>query len=100
MHDFALVTWNRETITRYETLKHRTVEESLAFAEGMITERINPTRNDQAPPGTTYVIEVGHRDIAATPHYLPAVIIGTWHITGEADRPVITWQAKIHGSGV
>lgn len=95
--DFVLVTWNNKTLVRYERLTNASLSEAIAFAEGQITERINPARNDQALPGTTYVFEVGHRDTEVTPHYCGDIIVGVWHIMGESDRPQIVWQAKIHG---
>ncbi|WP_426035658.1 hypothetical protein [Brevundimonas sp. DC300-4] len=95
--EFALLKWNNDSLVRYERLTNASMSEALAFAEGMITERINPARNDQALPGTTYAFEVGHRDTEVTPHYSGDVTVGVWHIMGERHCPEIVWQAKIHG---
>ena len=95
MKQYALVTWKDEKLVRYEMITKDTEIEAIAFSEGLITERANASHEAYPLPGTTFVIEEGHRNIVETPHYLGDVIIGAWHITGEASDPVVTWQRKV-----
>ena len=96
MTPFALVTWANEALVAYEPLFNRSVEEALAYAEGMISERVNPSRTDAIRPGVTYAMEVGRRDISQTPHFIPEILVGAWFIREVEGRSSIVWQSKIH----
>lgn len=94
MQNYALVTWADQKMVAYETLTHRSLTEALAFSEGMITERKNPDRPNPAVPGTTYVIESGHRNVDQTPAFIAEIIIGVWHLVEARGKTGLVWQEK------